>query len=213
MHAKTRTAIVTAVATTVAILPLGATASAQEAAGTPAPAAITPEARAASAGLPGKIIVVRHGDTLSKLAAEHGVADGWRRLFDSNPQVANPNVIIPGMFLRIPEPQEVFAVRLPAAPAITTTPAPAAPAVAASSTSTGVWDRLANCESGGNWSINTGNGYYGGLQFSQGSWNAVGGTGLPHQASRETQIAMGERLLAVQGWGAWPACARQLGLR
>jgi uncharacterized protein YabE (DUF348 family) len=75
-----------------------------------------------------------------------------------------------------------------------------------------VWDQLAQCESGGNWAINTGNGYYGGLQFSASSWAAVGGPGLPHQASRETQIAMGERLQAAQGWGAWPGCARKLGL-
>lgn len=84
-----------------------------------------------------------------------------------------------------------------------------APAVGGGS----VWDALAQCESGGNWAINTGNGYYGGLQFSASSWHAVGGTGLPHQASRETQIAMGERLRAAQGWGAWPACSRKLGLR
>jgi hypothetical protein len=85
----------------------------------------------------------------------------------------------------------------------------AAPAVAQGS----VWDALARCEAGGNWSINTGNGYYGGLQFSASSWRAVGGTGLPHQHSRETQIAMGERLRAAQGWGAWPSCSRKLGLR
>ena len=77
----------------------------------------------------------------------------------------------------------------------------------------GVWDRLAQCESGGNWAINTGNGYYGGLQFSLSSWRGVGGTGYPHEASRETQIAMGERLRANGGWGHWPACSRKLGLR
>jgi resuscitation-promoting factor RpfB len=76
-----------------------------------------------------------------------------------------------------------------------------------------VWDRLAQCESGGNWAINTGNGYYGGLQFSLSSWRAVGGTGYPHEHSRETQIAMGERLRASGGWGHWPACSRKLGLR
>jgi hypothetical protein len=93
--------------------------------------------------------------------------------------------------------------------AASSTAATSAPAVAAGS----VWDRLAECESGGNWAINTGNGYYGGLQFSLSSWRAVGGTGYPHQASRETQIAMGERLRAEQGWAAWPACSRKLGLR
>ena len=84
-----------------------------------------------------------------------------------------------------------------------------APAVPAGSP----WDALAQCEAGGNWAINTGNGYYGGLQFSLSSWRAVGGTGYPHEHSRETQIAMGERLRAAQGWGAWPACSRKLGLR
>jgi hypothetical protein len=76
-----------------------------------------------------------------------------------------------------------------------------------------VWDRLAQCESGGNWHINTGNGYYGGLQFSVRSWQWVGGSGYPHEHPRATQIAMGERLRARQGWGAWPSCSRRLGLR
>jgi hypothetical protein len=88
----------------------------------------------------------------------------------------------------------------------------ASPAAAASGQT---WDRLAQCESGGNWSINTGNGYYGGLQFSAGTWRAYGGTQyapLAHRASREQQIATAERTLAAQGWGAWPACSRKLGL-
>jgi len=77
----------------------------------------------------------------------------------------------------------------------------------------GVWDRLAQCESGGNWSTNTGNGYYGGLQFSLGTWRAYGGTGLPSQHSRETQIAVATRLRdASGGYGAWPHCASVLGL-
>ena len=74
------------------------------------------------------------------------------------------------------------------------------------------WDKLASCESGGNWSTNTGNGYFGGIQFSQGSWNAVGGSGLPSQTSREEQIRRGKILLARGGWSSWPACARSLGL-
>jgi len=76
-----------------------------------------------------------------------------------------------------------------------------------------VWDRLAQCESGGNWAINTGNGYYGGLQFSLGTWQAYGGTGLPSQHSRETQIAVATKLRdASGGYGAWPGCAAALGL-
>ena len=74
------------------------------------------------------------------------------------------------------------------------------------------WDALAQCESGGNWSINTGNGFYGGLQFTQQSWNGVGMSGSPANATRAQQIEAGERLLAIQDWGAWPACSAKLGL-
>jgi hypothetical protein len=67
------------------------------------------------------------------------------------------------------------------------------------------------CESGGNWSINTGNGYYGGLQFSLGTWQSVGGTGYPHQATKAEQVLRGQILQARAGWGQWPSCARRLG--
>lgn len=76
-----------------------------------------------------------------------------------------------------------------------------------------VWDRLADCESGGNWQANTGNGYFGGLQFTLSSWRWVGGTGYPHHASRGEQIRRAERLLERQGWSAWPSCSRKVGLR
>jgi uncharacterized protein YabE (DUF348 family) len=73
----------------------------------------------------------------------------------------------------------------------------------------GIWDRIAACESGGNWSINTGNGYYGGLQFNLGTWHAYGGQGRPDQNSREAQIAVAERVAAAAGgYGAWPVCGR-----
>lgn len=75
------------------------------------------------------------------------------------------------------------------------------------------WDRLAQCESGGNWGTNTGNGYYGGIQFNARTWHAFGGSGMPHQASKAEQIAVAERTLAAQGWNAWPACSRKMGLR
>ena len=76
-----------------------------------------------------------------------------------------------------------------------------------------VWDALAQCESGGNWAINTGNGYYGGLQFNLGTWQAYGGSGLPSQNSRETQIAIATKVRdASGGYGAWPGCAASLGL-
>jgi len=79
-------------------------------------------------------------------------------------------------------------------------------------TPTSTWDALAQCESGGNWSINTGNGFSGGLQFTASTWSAYGGTGSPQNASREQQIAVAERVQASQGWGAWPSCSSQLGL-
>jgi nucleoid-associated protein YgaU len=74
------------------------------------------------------------------------------------------------------------------------------------------WDSLAQCESGGNWATNTGNGYSGGLQFSATTWAAYGGTGSAADASREQQIAVAEQIQASQGWGAWPSCAAELGL-
>ncbi|VXB05468.1 resuscitation-promoting factor [Citricoccus sp. K5] len=86
----------------------------------------------------------------------------------------------------------------------------------ASAPASGVWQSLAECESGGNWSINTGNGYYGGLQFSASSWAGAGGTQyapLPHQATPAEQIATAEKLRANGGWGHWPHCSAQLGLR
>lgn len=83
-------------------------------------------------------------------------------------------------------------------------------AVPAASGST--WDALAQCESGGNWAINTGNGFSGGLQFTPQTWAAFGGTGSPENASRTQQIAVAEKVQATQGWGAWPACAAELGL-
>ena len=81
------------------------------------------------------------------------------------------------------------------------------------SAATNVWDSLAQCESSGNWAINTGNGYAGGLQFSPSTWAAYGGNGSAANASREQQIAVAERVQAGQGWGAWPACSAKLGLR
>jgi uncharacterized protein YabE (DUF348 family) len=78
---------------------------------------------------------------------------------------------------------------------------------------TSAWDRIAECESGGNWSANTGNGYYGGLQFSKGTWDAYGGgqyAAYPHQASKAQQIAIAEKVRAAEGgYGAWPVCGQR----
>ncbi len=91
--------------------------------------------------------------------------------------------------------------------------APLAVAGTANAAPDSAWDKLAQCESGGNWKINTGNGYSGGLQFNSTTWRAYGGSGSPHSASREQQIAVAERTLAAQGWNAWPACSRKTGVR
>ncbi|WP_284044933.1 transglycosylase family protein [Paractinoplanes maris] len=103
----------------------------------------------------------------------------------------------------------------PAAPA-TAAPAIAGPVTAAApSGGTEVnWDAIAHCESSGNWSINTGNGYYGGLQFSGRTWRAYGGSrfaGTADQATRAEQILIAERVLDAQGIGAWPTCGRRAG--
>ena len=89
-------------------------------------------------------------------------------------------------------------------------------ASAPSAPSGSVWDRLAQCESGGNWSINTGNGYHGGLQFSAQTWKAFGGgkyAPTANLATREQQIDIAKKTQRAQGWGAWPSCTSQLGIR
>jgi transglycosylase-like protein len=87
----------------------------------------------------------------------------------------------------------------------------AAPATAASSDDP--WYRLRMCESGGNYGINTGNGYYGAYQFDARTWHAYGGTGLPHQNSKAEQDRVAKKLYNARGWSPWPACSRKLGLR
>ena len=88
--------------------------------------------------------------------------------------------------------------------------APLALGTGTASADSGVnWDAVAACESGGNWSTATGNGYYGGLQFTMGTWRANGGSGSPHQASKAEQIRVAENVLHSQGIGAWPVCGRR----
>jgi LysM repeat protein len=88
------------------------------------------------------------------------------------------------------------------------------PAESASAASSVNWDAVAQCESGGNWHINTGNGYYGGLQFTRGTWAGYGGSQYAptaHQATREQQIAIAEKVMGGQGIGAWPVCGKRGG--
>lgn len=169
------------------------------------------------------VVIVEKGDSLSKIAKKFNT--NYKRLFDANESIEDPDIINPGDKIRIPSEDEKLPNRPVPKPVSATSSkshsqsktrttnmkaySSNAPAVASGS----VWDRLAQCESGGNWQINTGNGYYGGLQFLPSTWRAVGGTGLPHQHSREEQIKRAEILLARAGWGQWPACTAMLGLR
>jgi LysM repeat protein len=155
---------------------------------------------------------VKAGDPLSRLAPGN-----WREVAAGN-GIENPDLIYVGQVIDLsataPAPAErpARSQRSSSAPSGSSRQQQA-PSPSRSSGGSGVWDRLAECESGGNWSISTGNGYYGGLQFSQSSWNAAGGSGNPAAASREEQIRVAENLLDMQGWGAWPSCSSQLGLR
>ena len=76
-----------------------------------------------------------------------------------------------------------------------------------------IWQRLRNCEAGGRYDRNSGNGYYGAYQFAAGTWRSLGYKGLPHQAPPEIQDEAARKLQARSGWGQWPACARRIGVR
>ena len=202
-------------ATAVSVLTLGAGSQAAHAAPNPT------KEKPASA----QMVTIQPGDSLSKIAKEEDST--VKRLFYANKEIKDPDVIYPGDELRVPDEGEKLEARpIPsnqaAAPVATATPQPAkaayqapqpAAAPAPATPSGSVWDRLAECESGGNWSINTGNGFYGGLQFTPSSWAAAGGSGSPHNASRAEQIEAAKNLQSMQGWGAWPACSAKLGLR
>jgi LysM repeat protein len=169
---------------------------------------------------------VRPGDSLTAIAARgYGSAADWPAVWWANrQQVANPNVIAAGQRLRLPATGQVpawmaraaraaSAGTAPVASGSAPSPGPATPAQAATpapASSDGVnWSAIAACESGGNWNANTGNGFYGGLQFTEQTWLAYGGgqyAPSANLASAAQQIAVAERVLAGQGIGAWPVC-------
>lgn len=173
----------------------------------------------ASASSSSGTYTVRLGDTLSRIASRHGL-DSWRPIYNANPRIKNPDLIFVGQQLVIPSAEgSVRQYRSSSARRSSwhvrshstrhSTSRHASGSVAGG----GVWDRLAQCESGGNWSTNTGNGFYGGLQFTLSSWHAAGGSGSPQSASRSEQIRVASNLQKLQGWGAWPTCSRKIGLR
>ena len=165
---------------------------------------------------------VQQGDTLSVIAAHaYGNAADWPAVWWANrQQVPNPNVIAAGQRLQLPASGQVptwmaraaqaAAAGRPLASAPADPPAgtPVSPPAPASSGGVN-WSAIAACESGGNWSANTGNGFYGGLQFSEQTWLGYGGGQYASSANLATaaqQIAVAERVLAGQGIGAWPVC-------
>lgn len=168
------------------------------------------------------IVIVKKGDTLSKIAKANEVE--WKRLFDANEFIADPNIINPGDKIRVPfDDEEIAERKLPTPKPVVKTasksysrPAMRNTGAAAPKVVNGnVWDRLAACESGQRWNINTGNGYYGGLQFHPGTWISNGGGKYAPRAdlaTREQQIAVAENLRKARGFAPWPACARMLGL-
>jgi LysM repeat protein len=177
---------------------------------------------------------VHQGDTLSAIAAHnYGNSADWPAVWWANRhQVRNPNVLLVGERLRLPASGHVTAAMAraaqaaipappPPSPASTTPvsysqpdPSTAAPVYSSSSapapSSGGVnWNAIAACESGGNWGISTGNGFYGGLQFTQQTWLGYGGgqyASSANLASPSEQISVAQRVLAGQGIGAWPVC-------
>lgn len=185
---------------------------------------------AAAHHAPGRY-TVQAGDTLSAIAAhEYGRAADWPAVWWANRhQVKNPSLISAGQRLTLPASGTVapWLVRaataaIPAAapapapaqpssatPAASSAPADPAPAPAAGSSGGVNWSAIAACESGGNWSADTGNGFYGGLQFTEGTWLGYGGgqyASSANLASPAEQIAVAGRVLAGQGIGAWPVC-------
>lgn len=174
-----------------------------------------------------KTVTVVPGDYLAKIATANNVT--IQRLYDANTEIQDPDLIFPAQVVRIPDANEQLAHREMPANAVATKQASAETSAAVSTRTTtrttksapsvtdgSVWDRLAACESGGNWSINTGNGYYGGLQFTASTWNAYGGQEYAARAdlaTREQQIAVAQKVQASQGWGAWPVCSYKAGAR
>jgi hypothetical protein len=147
-------------------------------------------------------------------------------LTEENSEELNKPVKVPAKSKISYDRPEVETIKAP--PPVVIPPKPAAPPAIAEATTTqvaapqlpgappvalgSVWDKLAACESSGHWNINTGNGYFGGLQFSLQTWQAFGGIGNPADATREQQIMIAEKVLKVQGWNAWPSCSMHLGL-
>ncbi len=152
---------------------------------------------------------VRKGEYLSSIARDRGLRS-WKPLYALNKhQIKDPDIIEIGQVLRLPgkaRDKAKTAVRAKAAPS------PRVEKTSSTRPAGGNWARLRQCESGGNYRINTGNGYYGAYQFDLRTWRSVGYSGYPHKASPATQDAAARKLHAQRGWAPWPACSAKLGL-
>jgi LysM repeat protein len=162
-------------------------------------------------------VVVQPGDTLSGIAMKEGLGYNWNLLYQDNLLVVggNPNLIFPGQVLQIPENGKVSdpvaststehhahhtTVHNGGSGSVSKVPAPV---------SSINWDAVAQCESGGDWSIDTGNGFYGGLQFTKSTWLSYGGgkyAAYANEATENEQKTIANKVLKGQGIGAWPVC-------
>lgn len=160
-------------------------------------------------------VVVQPGDTLSGIAAKEGLSD-WNLLYQDNLSVVggNPNLIFPGQVLQIPGTAgtptvSVVTVTHPHRTVKHNTDSGNNNSNTSNPTSTINWDAVAECESSGDWSIDTGNGFYGGLQFTESTWLSYGGgqyAQYANEATKAEQETVANRVLAGQGIGAWPVC-------
>lgn len=174
---------------------------------------------------------VERGDTLVGIAASYDDVESWRDLAEINDDVVpNPHLIRVGQELALSGSPSSSATTSSATTSSTTTSSTTTSSTETASSepapthdgnvSLATWDRLAECESNQTWDINTGNTFYGGLQFNKISWDwavDVGGHDVPaypHNATRMEQITVAETLLEIHpaGWRAWPACTRALGI-
>lgn len=182
---------------------------------------VSPLAQAAPAPLP--------PPPPAPLAAPAVVPQSLQDILAANPVIVDPNLIYPGEVITVAGgPHVVVAGETLNGILGTPTPAPGGPPPMAPAPDGGVqpaaavapapapapkmsvnWDAVAKCESGGNWAINTGNGFVGGLQFTMSTWHSNGGSGSPAAASRTEQIRVAENVLKSQGIGAWPVCGKR----
>lgn len=176
----------------------------------------------AKASEPNPSYSVVAGDSLSQVATKHSLAN-WKLVWDANPGLTNPDQLNVGQILVIPNKVAVAPRELPAGYGIaSSTPVSykssnavrkATARVAQQPAGDDAWAKLRACESGGNYSINTGNGYYGAYQYNNSTWNNYGGYARADLAPAAVQDAKAKETQAARGWSPWPGCSSKLGLR